>query len=59
MVGRARCRSGSSKVDKIARWEGNMEARVEKKKKEKKAKGQQPKMVDCGTMLVKVGSRAG
>jgi hypothetical protein len=36
-----------------------MEARVEKKKKEKKAKGQQPKMVDCGTMLVKVGSRAG
>ncbi len=39
-----------------------MEARVEKKKappKKEKAKGQQPKKVDCGTMLVNVGSRAG
>ncbi len=62
MVDRARCRSVSSKVDKVARWEGNMEARVEKKKgpkKKKRVKGQQPKKVNCGTMLVNVRSRAG
>jgi len=43
LVGRARCRSVSSKVNKITRWERNMEARVEKEK-DKKEKKKGPKI---------------
>jgi len=49
----------SSYVNRVAKWEGSMEVRVRGKTVKKNLKGQQPKKVECGTMLVNAGSGVG
>jgi len=39
-------------VNRVTRWDGNMEVRVEKKGKKNNSECEQPKKVDYGTMMV-------